>query len=95
VQFYQLDSVGLPRKFLGLLDLPLSLFHSVDAELFTGSPWASWQAMQQHPSQFVWFRRLFVVFSRYTYINTLRNFNHVLYPKNNRCTRKGHPVPAE
>ena len=32
---------------------------------------ASYTAMQAHQSQFVWFRRLFVVFSRYTFINTL------------------------
>ena len=31
----------------------------------------SYAAMQAHSSQFVWFRRLFVIFSRYTFINTL------------------------
>ena len=30
-----------------------------------------WRAMAAHASQFVWYRRLFVVFSRYTYINDL------------------------
>lgn len=31
----------------------------------------SYAAMQAHASQFVWFRRLFVIFSRYTFLNTL------------------------
>jgi hypothetical protein len=31
---------------------------------------SAWQAMQLHASQFTWFRKLWVVFSRYTYINT-------------------------
>jgi hypothetical protein len=30
------------------------------------------KAMAVHKSQFVWFRKLFVLFSRYTYINTFQ-----------------------
>ncbi len=29
-----------------------------------------WQAMSSHSSQFVWYRRLFIIFSRYSYVNT-------------------------
>ena len=32
----------------------------------------NWRCMQAHHSQFVWYRRLFVVFSLYTYVNVLR-----------------------
>ena len=32
----------------------------------------NWRAMAAHASQFVWYRRLFVVFSCYTYVNVLR-----------------------
>jgi N-acetylglucosaminylphosphatidylinositol deacetylase len=35
-------------------------------------PTLNWRAMATHRSQFVWYRRLFVVFSRYTYYNRLR-----------------------
>jgi N-acetylglucosaminylphosphatidylinositol deacetylase len=35
-------------------------------------PSLNWRAMTTHRSQFVWYRRLFVVFSRYTYYNRLR-----------------------
>lgn len=87
-QFFQLDTVGLFRKFAGMLDLPLSIYDSIDGELFLGSLGASWHAMQLHESQFVWFRRLFVLFSRYTYVNTLRNFNTVLYPNGGQCARR-------
>lgn len=36
-----------------------------------GSPGLTYRAMLAHASQFVWYRRLFIVFSRYTYVNTL------------------------
>ena len=35
-------------------------------------PTLNWKAMASHRSQFVWYRRLFVVFSCYTYVNRLR-----------------------
>ena len=35
-------------------------------------PSLNWMAMSAHRSQFVWYRRLFVIFSCYTYINLLR-----------------------
>lgn len=35
-------------------------------------PWLNWKAMATHESQFVWYRRLFVVFSCYTYVNKLK-----------------------
>ena len=34
-------------------------------------PSLNWRAMASHASQFVWYRRLFVVFSSYTYVNRL------------------------
>lgn len=36
------------------------------------SPYQTYQAMLAHWSQFVWYRRLFILFSRYTYVNTLQ-----------------------
>lgn len=35
-------------------------------------PRLNWKAMTTHQSQFVWYRRLFVVFSCYTYVNKLQ-----------------------
>ena len=36
-----------------------------------------WRAMAAHYSQFVWYRRLSVMFSRYTYINDLEKINPI------------------
>lgn len=38
-------------------------------------PSLNWKAMAAHRSQFVWYRRLFVVFSCYTYVNRLRRMD--------------------
>ena len=38
----------------------------------SADPMLSWNAMATHESQFVWYRRLFVVFSCYTFVNKLR-----------------------
>ena len=38
----------------------------------SADPMLSWKAMATHQSQFVWYRRLFVVFSCYTFVNKLR-----------------------
>lgn len=36
-------------------------------------PALNWKAMSMHASQFVWYRRLFVVFSCYSYVNRLQH----------------------
>lgn len=38
-------------------------------------PSRNWRAMAAHASQFVWYRRLFVVFSCYTYVNRLQRMS--------------------
>jgi N-acetylglucosaminylphosphatidylinositol deacetylase len=39
-------------------------------------PWLVWKAMAAHASQFVWYRRLSVVFSCYTYHNQWHEMEH-------------------
>eukprot|EP00762_Andalucia_godoyi_P005778 ANDGO_06987.mRNA.1 putative N-acetylglucosaminyl-phosphatidylinositol de-N-acetylase len=83
-----LESVNLARKYSGLLDIPFSYAEaaglcppitkpSENRKLVIWKPsWAaSHRAMSAHHSQFVWFRRLFVVFSRYTTLNTFVPFD--------------------
>lgn len=41
-------------------------------QFYSFCPELNWMAMRTHHSQFVWYRRLFVVFSVYTYHNILR-----------------------
>jgi N-acetylglucosaminylphosphatidylinositol deacetylase len=44
------------------------------------NPSLNWRAMASHASQFVWYRRLFVAFSCYTYLNELKRQRLDFYP---------------
>ena len=80
---YELRSVGLARRLLGLLEALVTLLtHALLqrgrpplVDCFVGRPWAAaWAvhcAMREHASQYVWFRRLYVLTSRYVFLNTL------------------------
>ncbi|ETV98885.1 hypothetical protein H310_08379 [Aphanomyces invadans] len=70
VRVYQLESTSIWRKYIGALDVIFTAPSSV-VQFVSFTPWESYNAMALHSSQFVWFRRLFVLFSRYTYVNTL------------------------
>ena len=65
----KLHSTNVLRKFLGLIDLPLSCFFAehiaINFNLFRVI-----QGMAAHKSQNVWYRILFVIFARYSYVNT-------------------------
>ncbi|XP_013167538.1 PREDICTED: N-acetylglucosaminyl-phosphatidylinositol de-N-acetylase-like [Papilio xuthus] len=73
---YTMDSVNILRKYMGFLDLPLSFVLSSKRYFlrWTESRRVT-RAMKQHRSQMVWFRYLYVIFSRYMVINTLRKIN--------------------
>lgn len=68
-----LQSVNLLRKYFCLLDLPCSLLLARDT-LFVLTQCEAAQAqraMSCHRSQLLWFRRLYMLFSRYMRINSL------------------------
>jgi len=69
VKVLLLTSVNIIRKFLGLFDIILSLILSKNIAI-TLNVLHIWKAMAAHSSQFVWYRKLFVIFSRYSYVNT-------------------------
>ncbi len=75
MQGYALKSESLLRKYIGYLDLPLTMYNKKENNmLFVNSMREAWQgngAMLKHRSQLVWFRRLYIVFSRYMYMNVL------------------------
>jgi LmbE family N-acetylglucosaminyl deacetylase len=50
-------------------------------------PLLNWRAMKTHASQFVWYRRLFVVFSCYTYYNQLRLITRISNSRDNKKTK--------
>ncbi|XP_021768366.1 probable N-acetylglucosaminyl-phosphatidylinositol de-N-acetylase [Chenopodium quinoa] len=75
---WELDSSSVLRKYSGPVDIWLSIFMAWCLPrrksfcLLNEHPFMSFQAMAQHASQWVWFRKLFVCFSSYTYVNTLQ-----------------------
>ncbi|KAI8442154.1 hypothetical protein MSG28_005762 [Choristoneura fumiferana] len=73
---YTLDTVNILRKYWGFLDLPLSFVLSSKRYFLR---WTESRrvvrAMKRHTSQMVWFRHLYVFFSRYMIINTLRRIS--------------------
>lgn len=76
VDIFELETLGLARKFLGVFDVvPSALAGRLRRRVVVATsadPGASWRAMAAHASQMVWFRKLFVAFSSYTYVNSLR-----------------------
>ena len=71
---FQLVSTNIFRKYIGILDLLFALLEAwlLNKLLFLNFDLRrNYTSMMAHHSQFVWFRHLFVLFSRYTFINTL------------------------
>lgn len=76
IQAWELMSSNILRKYSGPIDIWLSkLLGDSGGEmhcLLNEHPRKTYLAMAQHSSQWVWFRKLFVSFSSYSYVNTLR-----------------------
>ncbi|XP_020618382.1 N-acetylglucosaminyl-phosphatidylinositol de-N-acetylase-like [Orbicella faveolata] len=72
VTVYVLSSISILRKYISLLDLPFSVYSQ---QMFLSSPQdiiLAQKAMYAHRSQLLWFRRLYILFSRFMMINTLQ-----------------------
>ncbi|XP_076949102.1 uncharacterized protein LOC143621617 isoform X2 [Bidens hawaiensis] len=81
IEAWELVSTNIIRKYSGPIDIWFSL-RSAQSSLngqmhcvLNEYPRRSYAAMSQHLSQWAWFRKLFVSFSSYTYVNTLRKIN--------------------
>lgn len=77
---YMLESPSLFRKYTGFIDAVVSVFAADELSkshklLISTSPSLCHRAMMAHASQFVWFRRLSVIFSRFTFVNTLQRIS--------------------
>jgi len=69
---YSLSTVNMMRKYSSVLDVPMSFLLCPTVFMSSLSQWWRLQrAMRQHWSQYTWYRRLYMLFSRYTLINTL------------------------
>ncbi|CAF2112746.1 unnamed protein product [Brassica napus] len=79
IKAWQLVSLNTFRKYCGPIDIWLSILsakrHRSKVIIINEQPLKSYEAMAQHLSQWVWFRKLFVSFSSYTYTNTLQRIN--------------------
>ncbi|KAM5180774.1 N-acetylglucosaminyl-phosphatidylinositol de-N-acetylase [Mantella aurantiaca] len=68
-----LESVNIFRKYISVLDLPISwLFHRDILFISSGPQYRqAKEAMMRHQSQLLWFRHIYLLFSRYMAINSL------------------------
>ena len=57
------------RKYIPALDL--LYINENDLNFYNFNVFENWKAMNMHYSQFVWYRKLFVLYSRYSYFNNL------------------------
>ncbi|CAD6341845.1 unnamed protein product [Miscanthus lutarioriparius] len=78
VEAWELASLNILRKYSGPVDIWLSSLISFSRSkqsiytLVNSRPSKSYEAMAAHRSQWVWFRRLYVIFSSYMYVNVLQ-----------------------
>ncbi|XP_076867756.1 N-acetylglucosaminyl-phosphatidylinositol de-N-acetylase [Brachyhypopomus gauderio] len=81
-QVFCLHTVSIVRKYLSILELPISWFLPSSLCCVAGPEDYSRakEAMLCHCSQLLWFRRLYLLFSRYMFINTFRAIT--MEPKN-------------
>nr|XP_017215261.1 PREDICTED: probable N-acetylglucosaminyl-phosphatidylinositol de-N-acetylase isoform X3 [Daucus carota subsp. sativus]XP_017215339.1 PREDICTED: probable N-acetylglucosaminyl-phosphatidylinositol de-N-acetylase isoform X3 [Daucus carota subsp. sativus] len=80
IDAWELVSTNLWRKYSGPIDIWLSILNAMRNSdklhcLLNAQPRKSYVAMAQHMSQWVWFRKLFVSFSSYTFVNTLQKID--------------------
>jgi N-acetylglucosaminylphosphatidylinositol deacetylase len=76
VRVFCLRSVNLLRKYSLLFDVPMSFLLGHTAYVASLSDWWTIQkAMACHNSQYVWFRKAYMIFSRYVVINTFDRMN--------------------
>lgn len=69
---YCLASVNLLRKYSWVVDVPMSWLLCRTVYMASPAQWFQLQrAMLCHASQLTWYRRLYMIFSRYVLINTL------------------------
>ena len=69
---FALRSVNILRKYSSIFDVPMAFFLTPSAA-YVANPkkWLQLRsAMKKHHSQYVWFRKLYMLFSRYALINT-------------------------
>lgn len=70
---YELSTVNLIRKYSSFMDCYISSLSNIYSIASLGDVVRINSAMKAHRSQLVWFRRLYVMFSRYMVVNTFKS----------------------
>eukprot|EP00250_Pteridium_aquilinum_P006158 c16131_g1_i1 orf=205-996(+) len=75
VEAWKLESVNIIQKYSGPIYVLWSMWSNKNTNqshhFYSKSPRHSTAAMRLHATQWLWYRRMFVIFSHYTYMNTL------------------------
>ncbi|GAB6026496.1 hypothetical protein CHUAL_012921 [Chamberlinius hualienensis] len=75
-QSYTLNDVNLLRKYIGILDVPFTYLSSSYAYVASSEEIRKGrEAMSAHVSQMVWFRKLYISFSRYMVVNDFKRMS--------------------
>lgn len=72
MEVYTLTTVNILRKYIGLVDINLCFVDEWQA--FRFNFFEAYMTLAEHASQLVWFRKLFILFSRYTYVNSFYRY---------------------
>ena len=72
VEIFTLTTVMLWRKYLALADVNFILTDEWQA--YRLNVCEAYGVLSEHVTQNVWFRKLFIIFSRYTYINSFTRY---------------------
>lgn len=83
---FTLQTVNIVRKYAGMFDI-LTSHVDESTHIYVSSYmgiFRAWRAMLQHRTQLVWFRYLYMLFSRYMIMNTLRRMTDDYYVDRSR-----------
>ena len=72
IEVMTLTSVNIFRKYIGLFDA--NCLWLDEWQSFRLNACQAYANLARHESQMVWFRKLFVIFSRYTYVNSFTRY---------------------
>eukprot|EP01080_Neovahlkampfia_damariscottae_P007185 gene7185-11497_t len=73
---FKLTSCSIYRKYIGLFDVIIWFFYENENDnnytFFSPLIFNGYNSMSKYQSQFIWFRKLFILFSKYSYVNTIQ-----------------------
>lgn len=87
---FALRSVSMLRKYSSILDVPMSFLLAPSAVYVAGPKrfLCLQVAMAKHYSQYAWFRKLYMLLSRYILINTYDDMTAGLFPSMNHHNKQ-------